>query len=83
MSYRLSMSPEYDKSLKELAKKHRSMKKDVAKLYDDLEENPYQGVLIGENTYKIRLAITRQKVMENQVEQESLLILLTKTKRFS
>jgi mRNA-degrading endonuclease RelE of RelBE toxin-antitoxin system len=58
MSYRLRTSSEYDKSLKELAKKHRSTKKDVAKLYDNLEENPYQGALIGENTYKVRLAIT-------------------------
>lgn len=58
MNYNLVISDEYHKNLKDIAKKHRSIRKDVEKLYDTLEKNPRQGDLIGENIYKIRLAIT-------------------------
>lgn len=58
MSYKVLTSTPYDRHLKAIAKKHRSIQKDVEVLYDDLEENPHQGVLIGENIYKIRLAIS-------------------------
>ena len=58
MSYKLITSFEYDKSLKGIVKNQRSILKDVSKLYDTLEIDPHQGILIKENTYKIRMAIT-------------------------
>jgi mRNA-degrading endonuclease RelE of RelBE toxin-antitoxin system len=58
MSYKILESSKYAKHIKKLADKHRSLKKDLSKLYDELEENPHQGILIKENTYKIRLAIS-------------------------
>ena len=58
MSYKIVTSGVYQRHLKDLADKHRSLKKDIEKLYNTLEENPHQGILIMENVYKIRLAIT-------------------------
>jgi mRNA-degrading endonuclease RelE of RelBE toxin-antitoxin system len=58
MSYLIETTDFFEKSLKKIAKSHRSIKKDVAILGKSLSENPKQGTLIGINTYKIRLAIT-------------------------
>jgi len=38
-------------------KKYRSLKSELAELAEQLEENPKIGILIGEDTYKIRLAV--------------------------
>lgn len=57
MSYNiLSISP-FDKQLKRLAKKYPSVKKEYADLLEDLEQDPEQGIPLGNNCYKIRIAI--------------------------
>jgi hypothetical protein len=43
---------------KALPKKHRSLKSDLNKLIDSLEENPTQGEPLGKDCYKVRMAIT-------------------------
>ncbi len=58
MSYQIETTDYFEKSLKAIAKKQRSIKKDVAELSINIAENPRQGDLIGDNIYKIRLAIT-------------------------
>ena len=58
MKYLIDVSAEFGKSLKEIAKNQRSIKQDIKKLGESLAENPHQGILIKENTYKIRMAIT-------------------------
>jgi mRNA-degrading endonuclease RelE of RelBE toxin-antitoxin system len=58
MSYLIETTDYFEKSLKDIAKKQRSIKKDVAELGLSIAENPRQGDLIGENIYKVRLAIT-------------------------
>ncbi len=58
MSYSIEQTDEFGKRVKRLAKKHRSLRDDPSKLYDTLERDPFQGVLIGPNLRKIRLAIT-------------------------
>lgn len=58
MSYKtIIFSDEFIRRAKKLFKKYRSLKTDVANLQQSLLENPYQGTVLGENQYKVRLAI--------------------------
>jgi mRNA-degrading endonuclease RelE of RelBE toxin-antitoxin system len=52
----LSISP-FDRQLKRLTKKFPSLKAEYAALVDELEENPEKGTPMGDNCFKIRLAI--------------------------
>ena len=61
MSYKILYASSFEKRLKKLARKHASLKNDLAKLIESLEENPEQGTGIGRNCYKIRLAITSKR----------------------
>ena len=58
MSYSVKITPHFDKEVKRIAKKHKGFKSDLAKLIDDLEKNPTMGTDLGQNVYKIRLAIS-------------------------
>lgn len=58
MSYNIKTVPDFDKEAKRIAKKHKGIKQDISKLIDDLEENPFLGIHLGQNVYKIRLAIS-------------------------
>lgn len=59
MSYKviISATDKFRSEAKKLSKKHPSLKDDLIKLQIELLLNPKMGVLIKENTYKIRLAI--------------------------
>lgn len=57
MSYEIQTSANFAKELKRLAKRYASLKQEVAALGESLAKNPTQGVSIGRNCYKIRLAI--------------------------
>jgi mRNA-degrading endonuclease RelE of RelBE toxin-antitoxin system len=58
MSYKIIPTRNFERELKRLAKKHRSIKTDILELTQQLEENPTLGDEIIENCYKIRMAIT-------------------------
>lgn len=58
MSYKISQTSEFEKEAKYLAKKYASFKNDLAVLAASLADNPRQGTSLGNNRYKIRLAIT-------------------------
>lgn len=58
MSYNVIAIPVFRKELKKLAKKYPSLKEEFARLIQQLEENPEQGISLGDNCYKIRLAIS-------------------------
>lgn len=58
MSYSIVALPIFRKKLKQLAKKYPSLKTDLAILFESLETNPIQGISLGKNCYKIRLAIS-------------------------
>lgn len=58
MSFKIIYIPSFDKELKTLSKRHRSVPKDYEKLLDDLEQNPKMGDEIIQNCFKIRMAIT-------------------------
>ncbi|SEQ33728.1 hypothetical protein [Neolewinella agarilytica] len=57
MNSRIVLTDEFRRQAKKLAKKHRSLSNDLQALFNSLIENPYQGDKIGENLYKVRLAI--------------------------
>jgi mRNA-degrading endonuclease RelE of RelBE toxin-antitoxin system len=44
LSYNVVVTDGFKKHAKDIAKKHRSLKADLEKLIDSLEENPIQGV---------------------------------------
>ena len=57
MSYSVDTIPQFDKQAKRLIKKFPSLKKDLNELILSLSANPVQGKSLGNNFYKIRLAI--------------------------
>lgn len=57
MKYSVELSVNFQKEAKRLIKKYPSLKAELAKLFDDLEENPTMGKPLGNDVYKIRLAI--------------------------
>lgn len=57
MSYKVFSIPPFDKQLKRLAKKYPSLKREYRELIEILEHDPMQGTSLGNNAYKIRLAI--------------------------
>jgi mRNA-degrading endonuclease RelE of RelBE toxin-antitoxin system len=57
MSYKVKVTPKFEKELKRLAKKYPSIRSEYPELVNSLKENPTQGVSIGNNCYKIRLSI--------------------------
>ena len=57
MSYSIIPTQRFEKELKRLAKKFPSIKIDFAGLIAGITENPESGTFIGNNCYKIRLAI--------------------------
>ncbi len=57
MNYNIVTLPFFDKQLKRLIKKYPSLKTEYADLVNDLILKPSGGTAIGNNCYKIRLAI--------------------------
>lgn len=57
MSYNVLTIPPFDKQLKRLVKKYPSLKYEFANLIESLEQYPQQGTNLGNNCYKIRIAI--------------------------
>jgi mRNA-degrading endonuclease RelE of RelBE toxin-antitoxin system len=58
MSYSIIVHNAFERELKYLFKKYPSIKADVAKLGEMLAEDPIQGTPLGNDCYKIRMAIT-------------------------
>jgi len=62
MSYRVKTIPYFDKQAKRLAKKYPSLKSDLANLITSLLKDPFQGISLGKNCYKIRMAVKSKKI---------------------
>ena len=58
MSFNIKVSGRFKKQIKRLSKKHNSLKNDFELFLNSLAENPSQGKPLGNNCFKIRLAIT-------------------------
>jgi hypothetical protein len=57
MSYNVLPIPPFDGQLKRLNKKYPSLKAEYLQFIETLEKNPEEGTTLGNNCYKIRLAI--------------------------
>lgn len=57
MSYKIEVTPLFEKQLKRLLKKFPSVKNEYADLIRALRNEPKQGTSLGNNCYKIRFAI--------------------------
>ena len=57
MSYKVELSDNFKKEAKKLAKKYASLKAELAELFYLLEQTPTTGTPLGNDIYKIRLAI--------------------------
>ena len=58
MSYKVISIPKFEKELKRLVKKYPSLKTEYIDLVQNLRSAPDQGVPLGNNCYKIRIAIS-------------------------
>ena len=58
MNFNIIPTPPFEKELKQLAKKYPSIKKDLTALVGRLLQEPKTGTPLGNNCYKIRMAIT-------------------------
>jgi mRNA-degrading endonuclease RelE of RelBE toxin-antitoxin system len=58
MSYKVKTIPKFDKELKRLVKKYPSLKNEFFELINSLKEQPDQGTSLGNNCFKIRIAIS-------------------------
>ena len=61
MSSEIRFTEHFRKEYKKLAKKYVSLKDDVLSLVETLKENPSTGVNLGNNIYKIRMAISSKR----------------------
>ena len=57
MNYNIEVSGNFEKESKRLAKKYKSLKTEITELIAELETNPTKGTSLGNDIYKIRLAI--------------------------
>lgn len=57
MSYKVKSIPKFEKELKRLAKKYPSLKNEYLQLIQSLKQQPQQGSPLGNNCFKIRLAV--------------------------
>lgn len=57
MNFDIIPTPDFEKSFKALAKRHRSLKSDILEFSSSLQENPFQGVELSPGIRKIRMAI--------------------------
>lgn len=58
MSYSIIITPPFERDVKLLFKKYKSIKDDLSALFELLENEPTQGKSLGKDCYKVRLAIT-------------------------
>jgi hypothetical protein len=57
MSFDVIATEPFERKLKRLAKKYKSLASDLASVIDELIENPTLGTPIGKDCYKLRIAI--------------------------
>ena len=58
MSFEIKTISVFEKQAKRLVKKYASLKTELLALIQELKENPEMGTSLGQNCYKIRIAIS-------------------------
>ncbi|ADY50917.1 hypothetical protein Pedsa_0334 [Pseudopedobacter saltans DSM 12145] len=61
MNYKVKYIPKFEKELKRLAKKYPSLKSDFSLLLQSLKSKPDQGISLGNDCYKVRMAISSKR----------------------
>lgn len=61
MSFDVIATDPFERKLKKLAKKHKSLKADLSTVIDQLADTPDLGTTLGKDCYKIRVAITSKR----------------------
>lgn len=62
MSCKLYAFPSFEKKVKHLSKRYKSLKADLINLQDELAKNPAMGTDLGGGLRKVRMAITSKGV---------------------
>ena len=62
MTYNLVLTDTFKKEAKRLIKKYPSLRNELAELGKVLEKEPIHGIPLGNDTYKIRLAIASKNI---------------------
>lgn len=57
MSFEVKYSPVFERAIKRLAKKYPSVRGDLELLITELAEDPHIGTALGQDCYKVRMAI--------------------------
>ena len=57
MNYKIVTYPQFEKELKRLAKKYKSLKSDFVTFLQELQENPNEGAQLGHGLRKVRMSI--------------------------
>lgn len=57
MNVEIIATANFEKAFKKLYRKYRSLLNDLADLETKLQDNPYLGASLGDDAYKIRLAV--------------------------
>ncbi len=57
MNVEIRISPKFKKEAKRLIKKYPSLKQELSELVNELREKPDSGTPLGQNCYKIRMAV--------------------------
>ncbi|MDR1718530.1 MAG: addiction module toxin RelE [Dysgonamonadaceae bacterium] len=57
MNYNIIVTTHFERCLKHLYKKYRSIKQDLADFIEELRKNPEVGIPLDKNTFKIRMSI--------------------------
>ena len=58
MSFKIKTTANFEKEAKRLSKKYHSFKKDLNPVLENISKNPRQGISLGKNCYKFRIAIS-------------------------
>ncbi|MDN3580848.1 type II toxin-antitoxin system RelE/ParE family toxin [Mucilaginibacter flavus] len=58
MAFKVVLTPGFKRDLKQIAKKHKQILRDLTHLVDQLSDNPTMGTDLGQNVFKIRLPIS-------------------------
>ena len=58
MKFDVLTSSLFNKEFKNICKKHKSAKNDIINFVEKLKENPIQGIPLGNDYFKIRIAIS-------------------------
>ena len=61
MSYKIIPIQVFQKEAKRLTKKYPSLKNEIKILIEELRVNPFSGTSLGQNCFKIRLAISSKR----------------------